>query len=244
MTDFSAVRLGRTFVRHDPKRLMLAHHLLESLAPAPPAADNTKGVTSWGMMLNDQLGCCTITGLGHSEQITTMDTGMTTPADDVILAGYEKYCGYDPRYPNTDQGGNELDILSRIQTDGFGGMKLLGYVSPDPANLDHVKKAIAYFGSVYMGAELPLAAKSNDTWDVASGAIGVPGSWGGHCMVSGKYDPATFGFISWGANQPATEAWWLKYVDECHVLLWDVWMERFPAATQQMILSMLQDLDN
>lgn len=244
MIDFSAVRLGRAFVRHDPKRLMAAHQLLETLAPAPPAVDNTSGVASWGMMLNDQLGCCTIAGLGHSQQVATLNTdGEVTPGDSVILAGYEKYCGYIQGNPKTDNGGNELDILARIQQDGFGGMKLLGYVSPDPANLDHVRKAISYFGSVYMGAEMPLSAQQAGTWDVGSGSSAVAGSWGGHCMVTAKYDPSTFDFITWGENQAATVNWWLKYPDECHVLVWDCWVKKFPAATQQMILSMLGELD-
>jgi hypothetical protein len=196
------------------------------------------------MMSNDQLGDCTIAGIGHSIQVASLNTGAEiTPADSQIVAGYEKYCGYVPGDDSTDQGGIEMDVLDGIKRDGFAGMKLLGYVSPDPKNIDHVKKAIAYFGAVYVGAELPLAAQNQGVWDVADGKSGQPGGWGGHCMVSPKYDAKLAPFITWGVNQAATWAWWLKYVDECHVLLWDGWLKRFPASTQDTVLSMLQVLE-
>ncbi|MGA8727374.1 MAG: hypothetical protein WB608_01380 [Terracidiphilus sp.] len=241
--DHTLMKLGRAAVRRDPKRLLLGHHLLASLPDAPQECDNTQGVTAWGVMLNDSLGCCTISGLGHSSQVATLNTGgEVTPPDSLIEAGYEKYCGYVPGNPATDQGGVELDILAGITRDGFNGLKLLGYVSPDPQNIDHVKKAIAYFGSVYIGAELPLSSKNQTIWDAVDGASGAPGTWGGHCMVAPRYDIDECPFITWGENQPATWRWWTKYVDECHVLLWDAWLKKFPTATQTMILGMLQGI--
>lgn len=244
MSDYSHLQLGRSGLRHDSRRRLAAHKMLEALPAPPEAVDNTNGVTAWGMMRNDQLGDCTIAGVGHCQQVATLNTGSeTTPSDDLIEAGYEKYCGYVPGNDSTDQGGVELDILAGIKRDGFAGMKLLGFVSPDPTNINHVKKAIAYFGSVYVGAELPLSAQNSGVWDVVSGTNGVAGGWGGHCMVSPKYDATLAPFITWGTNQPATWAWWQKYVDECHVLLWDCWLKKFPASTQDKVLALLEDVD-
>jgi hypothetical protein len=223
---------------------MMGHRILDALPDAPPTIDNTHGISSWGMMLNDILGICTIAGLGHSQQVVSLCAGEEiTPPDAVIEQGYETLCGYNPSDPSTDQGGVEMDILSTVSTTGFAGMKLLGFVSPDPQNIDHVKKAIALFRSVYVGASMPLSAQNSGVWDVVSGDEGVPGGWGGHCMVGPKYDPSQVNFITWGANQAATWAWWQKYVDEFHVLVWDKVLNLFPEETQQDIIDMLQTLN-
>jgi hypothetical protein len=244
MIDYSHVRLGRNGLRHDPRRRLAAHKILALLPPPPAECDNTNGITSWQMMANDSLGDCTCAGLGHSLQVATLAEGkMITPPNSTIIGTYEKYCGYNPADPDTDQGGVELDILSGIKRDGFAGDELLGFVSPDPQNLDHIKKSICYFRSVYIGAELPLSAKQSGLWDVVAGANGVAGAWGGHCMVAPRYTAdGKIGFVTWGENQLATLGWWQKYVDECHVLLWKSMLALWPASTQQSVLSILQDV--
>jgi hypothetical protein len=94
-----------------------------------------------------------------------------------------------------------------------------------------------------MGAELPLSAQSSGLWDVVSGQQGTPGGWGGHCMVAPKYTAdGKIQFVTWGENQPATLAWWQKYVDECHVLLWASMLKLWPAAKQEAVLSILQEI--
>lgn len=232
-------KLGRASVTHNPLRRKLATTLLESLPEAPAAVDNTNGLTSWGMMGNDTLGDCTCAGLGHSVQIATLNTGgIQTPSTDVVEQAYSTLCGYVAGNPATDQGGNELDILTTLEGSkgGVFGRKLLGFVSPDPKNLDHVKKAIAYFGSVYMGCLLPVNTQTQPVWTPEAQDGGIEG---GHCMVNARYDATLIPFITWGKVQPATWDWWLRYVDECHVLLWDVWLRKFPLATQQTLLGML-----
>ena len=34
--------------------------------PAPPAKVPVPAVATWGMMDNDRLGCCTVSGVGHA----------------------------------------------------------------------------------------------------------------------------------------------------------------------------------
>lgn len=237
-------KLGRRAVRHDPKRLLVGHEVMEALPTPPDSVDNTNGVVSWGLMGNDQLGDCTIAGAGHSLQVATLNTGTEfTAPDSVILAGYEKYCGYVPGDPATDRGGIEADVLDGFEKDGLCGYPLLATVSIDPKNIDHVKKAIAYFRSIYIGANLPLSAQTQkDIWTVVQGTEGAPGLWGGHCMVSPQYDASSINWITWGENQPADWGWFSKYVDEVHVLLWKVLLKQFPASTQQTVMNMLTSL--
>lgn len=238
------LKLGVRAVKHSAAHRLAAHALLESLPAPPERVDNRNGIASWGMMLNDQLGCCTIAGLGHSAQVATLGAGAeVTVPDAVILSDYERFCGYVNGDPSTDQGGVELDVLADARAQGFGGEELLGYVSPDPANVDHVKKAIAWFRSVYVGAALPLSAqKQGGVWTVVAGQQGVAGGWGGHCMVAPAYTPELCPWITWGANQDADWGWFARYVEEVHVLLWKSQLAQFPAATQAQVLGMLEAL--
>ncbi len=232
MVDLSKDKLGR----------FMASQFLESMPPAPLASDNTDGIIDWGMMGNDVLGDCTMAGLGHSIQIATINTGaLESLSTSQIVTEYEVCCGYNPYNPSSDQGGEESNVLLKVSScpTGFCGQKLLGYVSPDPKNLDHVRKAIAFFGSVYVGVELPNSVQTQKIWTPVSSDGGPAG---GHCMISGKYDSTQISFITWGENQLATWDWWLKYVDECHILLWDVWLKKFPLASQQNILDILHQL--
>lgn len=61
-------------------------------------------------------------------------------------------------------------------------------------------------------------------------------------MVSAEYSVGGPSFITWGMNQPATWAWWLRYVDEIHCPVWDTTLKLFPGALQQQVLNMMQEI--
>jgi hypothetical protein len=249
-------KLGRgLYPTYDAKLRAGSTALMESLPAAPYAVDNTMGVTDWGMMGNgpdqnnppeipDGVGDCTCAGLAHHQQVITLDAGaMRTPSTGQVLNEYGDLTGYILGNAATDQGGNELDILTQITANkgsSVYGRKLLGYVSPDPKNLDHVKKAIALFRAVYMGCVMPANYPDQEIWDAVANDGGIVG---GHCMVNAKYDPDFIEFITWGMNKRATWAWWLKYVDEVHILVWDTTLKLFPAATQQQILNLMEEVN-
>ena len=128
--DHSKMRLGKRPRRHDARTLKLARYMTPALPPAPLSVDYTRGVTDWGMMLNDELGDCIIAdGPGHATQVWTLNaTGtMVTPPDSLILTTYEKWCGYNPANSATDQGGVELDVLNDWRQQGFNGQTLDAY---------------------------------------------------------------------------------------------------------------------
>ncbi|MGO8790269.1 MAG: hypothetical protein ACLQVL_23205 [Terriglobia bacterium] len=132
MADHSTMFLGKRPRRHDPRTLKLARYMTSALPTPPASVDYTRGVTDWGMMLNDQLGDCIIAdGPGHATQVWTLNaTGtMVTPPDSLILATYEKWCGYNPVDPTTDAGGIELDVLNNWRQQGFAGHALDAYVA-------------------------------------------------------------------------------------------------------------------
>jgi len=228
MIDHSKMKLGRKAIKTDSRTLQLARYLTAKLPPPPPAADWTKGITAWGMMLNDTLGDCTIAGVGHAVQVWTANTGRpATVPDPTIESYYEKWDGYVPGNPSTDQGGVELDVLNDWRQQGFAGHSLLAFADPKVANLAEVRQSIALFGGVYIGLALPISAQTQDVWDVVKngGANARPGSWGGHCVFVPKYDGNTFTCVTWGQLKTMTVAFWKKYCDEAHALLGKNWLE-------------------
>lgn len=226
MVDHAKMKLGRRAVRHDDRTLQLARYM-KTLAPPPLAVDWTKGATSFGMMLNDQLGDCTIAGCGHAVQIWSANLGTeATVPDATIEQFYEAWDGYQPADPSTDQGGVELDVLNAWRQGGFAEHILTGFADPHVADVQAVRQAIALFGGVYIGLSLPLTAQNQPVWDVTEptdpGA--APGSWGGHCVFVPKYDADSFTCITWGGLQKMTTAFWTEYCDEAHALLSKDWL--------------------
>jgi hypothetical protein len=220
------MKLGKKPRRYDRRTLRLARYLTPQLPPPPPAVTNSKTVTSWGMMLNDTLGDCTIAGVGHAIQVWTLAQGNeVTAPDSTVLQYYEQWDGYNPNDPNSDQGGVELDVLNdwRQSPNGFDGHKLLAFADPDPQDELHVKQAILLFGGLYIGLELPVSAQTQDVWNVDTSPNGQPGSWGGHCVFVPDYDAETLTCITWGQLKKMTWAFWGTYCDEAHALLSTAW---------------------
>jgi hypothetical protein len=221
------MKLGRKAIKTDSRTLMLGKYMTAALPPPPPAADWTRGIESWGMMMNDTLGCCTIAGVGHAIQVFTANSAAeVTVPDSTIETCYEQWDGYVPGNPKTDNGGVELDVLNDWKKNGFAGNALTAFADPKVSNLAEVRQAIALFGGVYIGLSLPLTAQTQDVWDVVpkGGAKAKPGSWGGHCVFVPKYDQNGFTCITWGQLKVMTVAFWNKYCDEAHSLLAPDWL--------------------
>jgi hypothetical protein len=227
MADHSKMKLGRKAIKTDSRTLALGKYLTPSLPPPPPKADWTKGITSWGMMLNDTLGDCTIAGAAHAVQVWTANNGAVQSLPDSTVENYyEQWDGYVPGNSSTDNGGVELDVLNDWKKNGFAGYALAAFADPKASDLMQVRQSIALFGGVYIGLSLPLTAQTQDVWDVvpSGGAKAKPGSWGGHCVFVPAYDQKTFTCITWGQLKTMTVAFWEKYCDEAHTLLSPAWI--------------------
>src|ERR1700733_14237744 len=116
---------GRAFGKNYPKFSRKMLHFEDYATPAlpmpPKVMDWTHGLNiNWGMMLNNDLGCCVEAAKGHAFQTLTLDNGrMTTVPDSVIESNYEANGGYVPGDPNTDQGENIVDSLNATIKNGF-----------------------------------------------------------------------------------------------------------------------------
>ncbi len=228
-TSKAHLKLGKRPQRIDPRTLQMAKYSA-ALPPPPSIADWSSGISSWGMMLNDQLGDCTIAGCGHAVQGLTASAGNEkTLPEWVVLDYYETWDGYVPGDPSTDQGGVEIDVLNNWRKWGFGYRthkqgtdRLLAYVGINPLNQVHVQQGIQNFGGSYIGIALPITAQTQQVWDVVGdGQTGnsAPGSWGGHCVWVVGYTPTLVKFVTWGGLMSMTWEFWNAYVDEAYGLL-------------------------
>jgi hypothetical protein len=236
------MKLGKKAARFNPHALRLARYLDAAYVP-PAFADHTPfGFTAWGMMLNgpeaimpagvpsEGLGDCTIAGCAHALQVFT--GGKLTLADSVVLSYYEQWCGYVLGNENTDQGGDEVDVLNSWKSGGMSGHVLDGFADPQPQNWSHVAHSIAEFGGVYIGLQLPNSAmdqtNAGQIWDVVADDGGIAGGHAVFCPAYHTEDPTdggktTITAITWGMKQKMTIAFWDKYCDESHTLLASAW---------------------
>lgn len=246
------MKLGKGPAKKDIRTIRLARVLHRGL-PAPlPEVDLTCGIKEWGLMKNDELGDCTIAGLGHGIQVWTANTtGEVTLPDETIVDYYSKFDGYVPGNEATDQGGIELDVLNKFRQQGIAGHELIAYADPDPMDLYHVKQALSLFGGLYIGVALPMTAQDQAIWDVVGGDLysdpaSRPGSWGGHAVFVPAYTPQGPICITWGRLQPMTWKFWISYVDEVHALLAKDWLPHFgdDRSIVQPLLDALSDIKN
>jgi hypothetical protein len=159
----------------------------------PLVVNDIDAVTSYPMLLNDQLGDCTVAGILHSAQAVTSLSGNIQGGasfdDAEALKVYEIVGGYVPGNPSTDNGATLASVCNYGVKTGFTDVngqvhKLAGWAEVgDVTNIMLLKKALWTFGTIYMAFNLPESAESQ--FNAEMPFTFVPGSpiAGGHCMV-------------------------------------------------------------
>lgn len=237
---------GRLPVRHDERTLHFANYVRPDLV-APPVRSNWYGeIPSWPMMLNDRLGCCTCAAAGHMvEAWTRYGQGREAQVtDQQILTAYEAVSGYNPVTGANDNGANELDVLKYWRNRGISGHKIRAFMRVDPHNHRQLKQAIALFGGVYAGFNVPQSAEdqfaAGQNWHVVAGSPII----GAHAVPILGYDPANYFAVTWGRLQPLTGHFLDSYFDESYALVTDDFLDRTGHDPQGLNLrQLLADLD-
>jgi hypothetical protein len=244
--------LGRRLARHDARTLRFAAYAKD--LPMPPAQCNwSEHSPSWPMMLNDNLGDCTIAAAGHLIQEWTANAyggpGHIV-ADPDILKAYEAVSGYKPGKPDTDDGAVELDVLNYWRKTGIGGHKIWAFAAVAPRNHVHVQQAAYLFGGLYIGLDLPVAAQAQldakKPWDPPTkhpSRDWEPGSWGGHAVPIVAYDQNWLTVVTWGALQKMSWRFLDTYCSETWAVLGGSdWLEGtdMPVAPNGLDLAALQ----
>jgi len=224
------MRLGKLPPRVDERTLQFAKYA-PALRP-PKAMDWSHGLKSWGVMLNDQLGCCTIAAKGHAIQDFTVNAGAkeVTVSNAAILKSYEAVSGYNPADPNSDVGADMLTTENYWRKTGIGGHKIAAFVQLTPGNYQHVEESIWLFGGVDIGLQLPISAQTQinagKPWSQTFGPDSEPGSWGGHDVWIVGYNAKGLTCVTWGQLQVMTWGFWHAYTDEAYAVITQEWIEK------------------
>jgi hypothetical protein len=156
--------------------------------------------------------------------LTTMDS--TTPRPTLRRSRYSA----TGNYPKEDDGANERDVLTYLAntgvTNAFGTHKIL-FAALDPRNINEIKFAIQYLGGCYFGWNLPVAAQTQDVWQMTAAGTagaGAPGSWGGHCTMSPAYDGQSVTVATWGKLLKVTPDFIENYCEEAWALVSEDWL--------------------
>lgn len=199
------------------------HADLDAMAASVPAVvDWARNVPSYPMYLNDQLGDCAEAGAGHAVQSITAATGsLVTPTDSDIQFLYETVAGYVPGNPATDNGTNLQDLLSWWSQNDWCGTQIAGYAELRNWTAANLRACLYYFKTVYVGVSFPASGmtqfQSGQPW------VPVPGDAieGGHCIVLEEVTQGMdqLNWITWGAKQKSSRAWWRTYAEEAWVIV-------------------------
>lgn len=210
-------------------QLRLEDYVTADLPEPPESVDWQAPVdaTGWPMYLNDQIGDCTFAEIGHHIQLVTKAaTGTAVQVSDTaVLTGYEAVSGYRPGDPSTDVGCRIADVMDYWLKTGVGGHKILAHASIHPSNTKLVRQAIALFGGVSIGMNVPQSAEdqfnNGEPWTYVRGSR----SLGGHCVLLGAYGPKKWKVITWAAEQEMDDVFYQHEVDEIRLPVTTEWFK-------------------
>lgn len=228
-TQIAAQKLGKLPVRTDVRTLSLGRYVDAAELPLPPDAfDETSGVGEWPMYANDRTGDCTTAAAAHMiEAWTAAGRGHAVEISErAVLAAFDHVKLRDPL--TGEEGAVELDVLRYWRSTGIGRHKIGAYARVSVHDPTLVKTAAWLFGGLYIGLQLPLAARAQAVWDWTGSLSGParPGSWGGHAVDVVRYDARGLTVVTWGRLQTMTWSFWNRYCDEAYCILSHDFLER------------------
>jgi hypothetical protein len=209
---------------------------------APPIPDSM-----WG---NDQYGDCECAGrANYLLRLQRNQTGENIPlTDDDVIALYKSITGCVSPGDNNDTGMSTLQNLqswkagwtldkawsgSTVASDRTFGLDAYGYV--DYTNQELIRAAIYLFGGVIWGVNLPQTAQeqtqNGGPWTVTGNPNdpndpAYPGSWGGHCVYSKRFDADNIYVLTWDEEIQVTNEWIATYAMESYSVIdsLDAWL--------------------
>lgn len=219
---------------HDLRTLNFAD-FLNSDVQHPKKWDFDKGRKAfashvWG---NDQYGDCELAArANYINRIQRAETKRTPHFnDDDVIDLYKKMTGCEIPGDNNDSGMTTLDNLKQWRNgwtpDSLAGSEYTysidAYGFIDPSNESLLRLASYLFNGVLLGIWLPVTAQAQTEaggpWDYvpSAGWEAEPGSWGGHAVLSKRYDDENIYVLTWGTEIRVTNAFVKEYVDEAYV---------------------------
>jgi len=216
---------------NDPEkpRLTLGAHLDAVAVDAPAVVDWYTNVTGWGSLGNDRYSDCVTAGESHALLALSTYAGAEVRVDEAdTIALWEQLSGFRPG-TDTEPGPGLVaqDALNEWRTAGIGGHTADVFAAVDYTKPADVQAAIAMFGCVLVGFQVPKSAfdqfNAGQRWDVVTPDGGIDG---GHLVTISGYDrnAGLYTCVSWGRTQLMSQAFFDRYVDECWAVIVPEWV--------------------
>lgn len=215
---------GKQPARHVPS-VLLHQFAREGAVAVPETGDVTNGVTSWGMLGNDQYGDCGVAAFEHLCMAKAATNGVyasdfVVPTTQATVDLYFAYGEAQGEGPNADQGVENATWLAWLFKQGL----IEGYAEIDvasPGAADRVHAAMNEFGGVLVGVQLTADAEqlfgAHQPWTTENGE--TPQTNMGHDVALVKYDANGDTFVTWGDLQASTINWDSVCIDEAWVFV-------------------------
>lgn len=224
MPPHAACKLGRNAptLDHRAKARPLTDYLRSPLPPAPDYLSAPQD-TPFAMLGNEEFGDCTFAALGNLIILWCHVLGLPIEITrELIVNAYFKFTN------GQDVGAIENEVLDAAVARGFsfGGKEPweLAVWASVPVNDRALMQSCTWiFRALYIGANLPIAAQTQDVWSGRFGSSGIyaPGSWGGHAFLRTGHERLSEinENITWGIRKASEFNWDDLYLDQASVLI-------------------------
>jgi len=216
------LRFGKKPPLWDYRTFLLQNYLRDDV-PNPPEHINTltrvyKNIDPddptilFPMMLNDQIGDCTIAAMAHGDTVWSALVGnKSIYPDDLVSKIYFHLTGGD------DTGLAMLTVLDYFRKNIVAGEQIYAYMNVNPHHHTHVKQGIMLFGGLFLGFQVQEKCME----EFRNGEPWKPGKLlnAGHAVFVTGYDKEGLDVLTWGTTHRATWQWWDWCVDEAYVIL-------------------------
>jgi len=226
--DHSIVKLGKKPYEHDERTLMMGKYILPDIVvPATFDFDSNRRafpVKDWG---NLDYGDCVIAGEAKQTlRLERVEAHRTVPLeDDDAIDRYKKLTGCVQPGDGNDTGLEIIAAMRDWKNNGFymntrgRVFQIAAYGELDPQDQKITRAAAFLLHGVQWGFWLPRAAQEmtrEGVWDYQgeTGPDWKPGSWGGHCVYSKKFDETSHSVLTWGMEVAVSNEFIDRYADE------------------------------
>lgn len=255
MIDFTGYKLGakQGYSKSESKRLMLAAYLPPDLPEPPVAVDYTGGLTTLPEYDNNRIGdctCCAIANIITNNLAVAYNKHRIFATEDVV--NLYKNFGYNPLAVDqngnnpTDGGAVVEDVINYVLKNGFMKHHFIGSAAVNPQNIVAVKRAIDLYGAIDIAIALPLIWQTSNVWYMPPNPNitkqTLRGSWGGHCIMSAKYDEQYLYVWSWGKLFAVEWAAFQFYVESVDVIISASWIKENVSPKKVDLTNLVTDL--
>jgi hypothetical protein len=196
---------------------------------APAVFNHVRSFDSWQMYGNgpdptltvhggQPVGDCGFAGAVHLEMATAAETSdaITWPDSDEVVSAYLNY------NDGVDKGVALANLLAFWRSNGLWGRKISAYAPINVHNKNELWAACNAFGALYIGIAVPAVAQEQFAQGRPWSLTHTQADYqivGGHCVVITSKTLAGGTVVTWGQEQPFTNAWLSTYLEEAWVMV-------------------------